>query len=610
MAEDNRAVDQRYIDQTKGQQDKLADAHTSGTKRYGDLRTASDAAYEAMKTEARINKALSDLAGGPASSSMTHRQRSESALRNEIGDTGRQQQDYSKEIYLALKNLDAQNAADQAYITAINNALRNADKLQRNQFDAELGIKQKYHDLAQKNSTFDQMYKLYTSRRIDKNAFKDATGIAVKAIPAPRRVAVKPKTTAKFVGGKAPEKNTPGYETVVVYSVWSGIPTYYEVKTDTAKVLIEKGVSLQDKNGHIKSEPELYATTYYEGFAGASYAEQQKILTEHADDFTKQFGDWYYGAYNNHLTSMDAAQHFSATDQANIAKAFYDMLDAVNSGSNSNDAVNAYNTAFDNGFTHLAESTSGAGLWSMFAKLDPQTASQFQYTAGVDDVNALVDAPPSSATSQALAASLKKRFGDLDGSLIKDVFDQPELAELNIDWSQLSADQLLAVSAYLTAKFNPRMVSNGAMENGDKDIASLIQSGKAIYEDVEKNYMHSIIEQRNSLETDEARESREAAEYAGWKEGALSMSNRFNKAVEYIRQYQIDWEEYQFYTNYDIDSSQSEIEKLEGQKATVLSNIINMVYEDYFGYIDGVGYTDEVLEKIRADMERTGDGRL
>lgn len=80
MAQENQAVDLRYDEQSAKQQEKLVAMHDSNTQRYENLRAAADAAYQALKNEAYINKALSDLAGGPASASMTHRQRGMSAL--------------------------------------------------------------------------------------------------------------------------------------------------------------------------------------------------------------------------------------------------------------------------------------------------------------------------------------------------------------------------------------------------------------------------------------------------------------------------------------------------------------------------------------------------
>jgi len=52
----------------------------NNTQRFERLRAAADAACQKLKNEAYINKALSDLAGGPAAASLTHRQRGMSAL--------------------------------------------------------------------------------------------------------------------------------------------------------------------------------------------------------------------------------------------------------------------------------------------------------------------------------------------------------------------------------------------------------------------------------------------------------------------------------------------------------------------------------------------------
>ena len=292
MAQESRAVDLRYDEQSAKQQAKLADMHARNTQRYESLRAATDAAYQKLKAEAYINKALSDLAGGPAPASMTHRQRGMSALLKEVGAAERQRRDYSREIDLALKNLNVQQAADLAYADAMNEARREAERLQRSQFDAEMGLQRDYFELDKKNATFDRMYKLYTSRRIDKDACRDATGYAVKAMPAPRKKKVQPM--ARFVGAAKPEKNTPGYITMHFFHASSGALVYYEVEENAARVMLEKDISLQDNSGQVRSDGELYAIGHYEGFAGASVEEQLRILEANKKDFTKRFGDWYY----------------------------------------------------------------------------------------------------------------------------------------------------------------------------------------------------------------------------------------------------------------------------------------------------------------------------
>ena len=67
MAQESKAVDLRYGELSAKQRTKLAATHDSNTQRYEDLRAAADAACQRLRNEAYINKALSDLAGGPAS---------------------------------------------------------------------------------------------------------------------------------------------------------------------------------------------------------------------------------------------------------------------------------------------------------------------------------------------------------------------------------------------------------------------------------------------------------------------------------------------------------------------------------------------------------------
>ncbi len=76
---------------------------------------------------------------------------------------------------------------------------------------AELNLQKQYYELNKSNSVFDQMYKLYTKRLVNKDQFKAMTGIGVKAMPKPHKVVVvRKKPTIIPVGSKAPEKNTKG----------------------------------------------------------------------------------------------------------------------------------------------------------------------------------------------------------------------------------------------------------------------------------------------------------------------------------------------------------------------------------------------------------------
>ena len=113
MAQDNRTIDERNDEQLRSQQDRLTQTNAANTKMYSDMRSAADKAYEAMKTEAHINKALADLAGGLPYSSTTHLQRGKSALRNEIGDTERQRKRFSENVDHALAGLTLKKEANE-----------------------------------------------------------------------------------------------------------------------------------------------------------------------------------------------------------------------------------------------------------------------------------------------------------------------------------------------------------------------------------------------------------------------------------------------------------------------------------------------------------------
>jgi hypothetical protein len=352
MAQDNRTVDQKYDEQSGQQQDKLKQTHEGNTTMYGNMRTVADSAYEAMKTEAHINKALSELAGGPASASMTHRQRGESALRNELGGTDRQHGRFAANVDLALKNLDTQFVADQAYTEAMNNALRNAEKTNRSQFDAELGLKKNYYELEKSNSVFDQMYKLYTNRLVDKDTFKAMTGYDVKDMPKPRKVVRKTTTVIKL--GNKPAKVGAGYELHHEYDPKTNTVTYYAVKKETAVQHRDKDISLFE-NGRMKSDQQLYADLHYDGYATADAAGKQKILEANKRDFERQFGEGYYNLYNNFYTNMGASgQYFTDDQKARLQTLIANSEDYASQHSGGWDSFSlAYSTAWNNANVHM-----------------------------------------------------------------------------------------------------------------------------------------------------------------------------------------------------------------------------------------------------------------
>ena len=603
MAQDNRTVDQRYNDQTKEQQDKLKKAHDKDTQMYGGMLSSGDKAYTAQKNDVLINKALSDLAGGPASTSMTHRQRGMSALRNELGDTERQHERFANNVDLALKNLDIKYAADKESTAASNEARKSAEKVSRSQSDAELGLKKQQFELDKSNSLFDHMYKLYTNRLVDNKTFKAMTGYDVKAIPKPHKTVHKSANVINM-GNTFPAHVKDGYELHCELDKKTNKMTFFAVKDDTAAAMRSKNISLFE-NDRMKSDQQIYADLHYDGYATADATGKKKILEANKKDFSDQFGKGYYGFLDTYLATMSTAGKFySVEDSKAVNNAFNNILAAASKGEDTKKAFGAYKTAIDNANTNLLNKHSDEPSWSLLTEKFPELKTlQYNESDNADAENKFLDRPPVSFTSGALVDMIKKRFGVIDSSLFKDVFDSPDLKELNVDWSQLSTAQLLAVKSYLTAKYNPRMVENGAMGE-DEDSYQLIQEGKAIFEDVEKNYQNSIIQLRDSLEDDDTKKKREKSE----SEGLISPQDKFNNAVKDIKQYQKDYEDCKFYMNYDVDTAKKDLDNKKKKLNDAASDLIDFIDNEVgIDFIQGVGINDESLDHIRKHLESTND---
>ncbi len=102
-----------HNDELRIQRGTLDGSHNANTRMYRDMLADSDVAYEALKTQARIDRALSELAGGPARSSATLKAREMSALRNELGDTERQHERFADNVDYALAGLARKKDADE-----------------------------------------------------------------------------------------------------------------------------------------------------------------------------------------------------------------------------------------------------------------------------------------------------------------------------------------------------------------------------------------------------------------------------------------------------------------------------------------------------------------
>ena len=161
---------------------------------------------------------------------------------------------------------------------------------------AELNLQKQYHELDKKNSVFDQMYKLYLKRLVDKDTFKAMTGIEVKAMPKPHRVVVK----KDIIQVSKDWKGTPpkGYKMRGSYDKNTKEWTFYMVKDTYLKTLEDNDVSLYDNNHIIKHPGRLYAELNIDGFKEADPATQFKLLQNKdvKDNFVNEFGKEAYWA--------------------------------------------------------------------------------------------------------------------------------------------------------------------------------------------------------------------------------------------------------------------------------------------------------------------------
>ena len=378
MAQDNRTIDERYDEQLRSQQDRLTQTYSSNTRMYGDMRVAADKAYEAMRTEAHINKALADLAGGLPYSSITHRQRGESALRNEIGDTERQRQDFSREVDLALSHLATQYAADQASTAALNIARRNAEKISQRKFDAELGLQKQYYELDKSNSTFDQMYKLYLKRLVDKDTFKAMTGIEVKAMPKTKKIVKKYPP----VGGLLSELSAPNaanFSKMEHASTNPGTNNAVSVadfsKIDHAANTSGKASSVADfsRQDHATTKSSVVSSSGNITGKNASQAQSAESyylndLTTHQDYYEKKYGKFNVAVAIDYLTIKDAFSPYTVLGTFDPITNLDDMVNHADEYINQNgmdqfvqDFQSAY-TAAGNQIVEIMASEQTQGL--------------------------------------------------------------------------------------------------------------------------------------------------------------------------------------------------------------------------------------------------------
>ena len=287
------------------QRGTLNDNHSADTRMYRDMLADSDAAYDALKAQARIDRALSELAGGPARSSATLKAREMSAMRNELGDTERQRERFADNVDHALAGIVRKKDADEVITENMSIARQAAMEINQGKFDAELNRQKQYHDLNKKNSVFDQMYKLYTKRLVGKDAFKAMTGIEVKAMPKPK--VNKPKKPTIIKAGYEEPKALDGYEVQKGYDPSVQAIVYYQIEKNSYEKMKEKNITAWNSDGSTKTDQQLYLELNVDGYYGADTATQLKLLEEHEGDFKDQFGEIKYDLFYNIL---DISEHY------------------------------------------------------------------------------------------------------------------------------------------------------------------------------------------------------------------------------------------------------------------------------------------------------------
>lgn len=240
---------------------------TTGEDIYGGYNDAYDsydkysneakAAYERMAREAMINRALLERAGRQSDSAagITYKAtaqtvglRNDNSLHNVMGKTQRQYENYQKNVKNALENLKIQEAADDKMYAARQESERSANELTQGRADAEYGLQENQLKLYRTDSDFNKAYQLYLMRGINKNKFKDITGISVKSLPRPKAVLPAMIQYGSVGAGKASmDKNY----SPVTYTDANNTERLVYVRNDVFNSAKNNGVSLID-NGSPK----------------------------------------------------------------------------------------------------------------------------------------------------------------------------------------------------------------------------------------------------------------------------------------------------------------------------------------------------------------------
>jgi hypothetical protein len=339
---------------------------------------------------------------------------------------------------------------------------------------------------------------------IDNKQFKDMTGIEVK-----KRRTYRKKATASQItdaGTIKPELSSD----YVVYTTRDkdGATHYWKVSATLAKDASDKGISLYSGTA-LKTEAQLYAEVYYEGYYGASGEEQSAILEANQDDFVAHFGINYFTLYSNFVETFSGLQGTHVPEMEPVL----DILRNFNKyASTDEDGVQGvfddYSAACKTVLQSVADEYTGGIGWEYVEECFPEVAELFEYTNSDDDIKReWLGIAPASFTPEALAGALQKTW-DEEKQFASATLDSAPMEreamreEMGGDLSELSAYEILCVAAYIDSVVDPETSSPDGIpvvfrEHGT--MQALVSEGEQIYGAYTTWNYENIIAKKDSL---------------------------------------------------------------------------------------------------------------
>jgi hypothetical protein len=645
---DITTIDERYDDELRRQRARLKETHDTGKRMYEDVLSGGAAAYETLKNEARIDKALTDLAGGPASTSLTYRQRGDMALRNELGDTGRQHERFAGNVAHALANLDMQHTADEAGLSAVNAARRNAETVSQGRFDAELGLQKQQLERQQADSVFDQMMKLYSKGLVNKTQFKALTGVEVKSLPKRRRrksdtgaqtaasqaiidtnkAAVEQAKAA--AGGSFAKASLAqgggGYTGISRDFAGSGDGTKTSrfdaadsaneryistLKDDEERYINDFGMANYDAALDYFTQRKAYApfegkgiynaTSGYDSLMTGDASAQRAKLAANKDDFVSRFGEGLYELYINHFTGLSGAgQYYSTEDRAAIYGAFNEILAAAANGADNQSAIEAYQKAFDNAEENLYGQHPDAVSWRKVQAAFPEIAAQFDYEDSEEDnKRAAMGIQPESFTKEELIKAFMADRLDSFGDPIKMLLQKNQIQLIQPYLNQLDETSLLAVWAYIQSTSD-----SGSAAERNPLYREFAQAGKELFERLRSQNDEAMIAAADAVgdeyDSKATAELKKKLNEQGRDWDELPASLRARHAREKIQNY-YNGDPAAYYLTFDFDAAQREIDDLNNQIDSKRPMEEKLLEETYIQNFELSRLNQEKLEQYRAD---------